>query len=173
MIAACFRLYYIPKHKPVILIGIFFLIPLLLAAGQMAANAVGIGILQNIISNWFRYDSAPVYFMTIALFTAFLNIQVKSDYMSKIICFVAPLTLGVYLIHAHADVSPWLWETLALPKYMDSLSFPAIQLGYTLLIFLICAVIDALRRATIGRLEKTPAINIACKKITAAVVGLF
>lgn len=171
--AAWFRLYYIPKHKPVILFGIFLLIPLLLAAGQMAANAVGIGILQNIISNWFRYDSAPVYFMTIALFTAFLNIQVKSDYMSKIICFVAPLTLGVYLIHAHADVSPWLWETLALPKYMDSLSFPAIQLGYTLLIFLICAVIDALRRATIGRLEKVPAINTVCKKITVAVVGLF
>lgn len=171
--AAWFHLYYTPKHKFVISLGIFFLIPLLMAAGQMAANAVGIGILQNIISNWFRYDSAPVYFMTIALFTAFLNIQVKSDYMSQIICFVAPLTLGVYLIHAHADVSPWLWETLALPKYMDNLSFPAIQLGYTLLIFLICAVIDALRRATIGRLEKVPAINTVCKKITVAVVGLF
>lgn len=171
--AAWFRLYYIPKHKPVILFGIFLLIPLLLAAGQMAANAVGIGILQNIISNWFRYDSAPVYFMTIALFTAFLNIQVKSDYMSKIICFVAPLTLGVYLIHAHADVSPWLWETLALPKYMDSLRFPVIQLGCTLLIFLGCTIIDTLRKATIGRLEKVQAINTVCKKITVAVVGLF
>lgn len=77
-----------------------------MAAGQMAENAVGIEILQNIISNWFRYDSAPVYFMTIALFTAFLNIQIKNDFISKKLCSVAPLTWGVYLIHAHADISP-------------------------------------------------------------------
>ena len=171
--ASWLRLYYIPKHKTVILLGNFFLIPLLMAASQMAVNAGGIEILQNIISNWFRYDSAPVYFMTIALFTAFLNIQIKNDRVSQTICSVAPLTLGVYLIHAHADVSLWLWKTLDLPTYMDRLSFPVIQFGCTLLIFLSCVVIDALRRATIGRLEKTPAINIACKKITAAVVGLF
>lgn len=166
LVAAWFRLYYIPKHKTVILFGIFLLIPLLLAAGQMAANAVGIGILQNIISNWFRYDSAPVYFMTIALFTAFLNIQVKSDYMSKIICFVAPLTLGVYLIHAHADVSSWLWTTLNLPSKMSFASFPIIQFGCVIAIFTACIVIDAIRRATVGKLENTKNLHLLCNTIS-------
>lgn len=164
--AAWFRLYYTPKHKPVILLEIFLLIPLLMAVGQVAAKAVGIGIVQNIISNWFRYDSAPTYLMTIVLFTAFLNIQIKCDRVSKTICSVAPLTLGVYLIHDHANVSPWLWEMLNLPGKMCSTWFPLIQLGCVIAIFVACCVINAVRKATVGRLEQCRFIHTVCVAIT-------
>lgn len=167
--AAWFRLYYTPKHKPVILLGIFLLIPLLMAAGQVAAKAVGIGILQNVISNWFRYDSAPVYLMTIALFTAFLNVQIKSSRITKAICAVAPLTLGVYLIHAHANISPWLWEMLNLPVKMDSAIFPIIQAGCVLDIFIACIAIDAIRRATVGKLENVKKLQLLCNTISSKV----
>ena len=164
--AAWFRLYYTPKHKPVILLGIFLLIPLLMAAGQVAAKAVGIGIVQNIISNWFRYDSAPAYLMTIALFAAFLNIRIKRDCVSKAICSVAPLTLGVYLIHAHAKVSPWLWETLNLPAKMRAGWFSLIQFGCVIAIFAACIAIDSIRQATVGKLENAKQLRQLCDSIS-------
>ena len=164
--AAWFRLYYTPKHKPVILLGIFLFIPLLMAAGQVAAKAVWIGILQSIISNWFRYDSAPVYLMTIALFAAFLNIRIQCDRVSKAICSVAPLTLGVYLIHAHANVSPWLWETLNLPGKMCSAWFPLIQFGCVIVIFAACIAIDSIRQATVGKLENAKQLRQLCDSIS-------
>lgn len=166
LVAAWFRLYYTPKHKPVIPVGIFLLIPLLMAAGQVAAKALDIGILQSIISNWFRYDSAPAYLMTIAVFTAFLNVRIKSNRVTKAICAVAPLTLGVYLIHAHANVSPWLWSMLNLPAKMDSILFPLVQAGCVLAIFALCSAIDALRKATVGRLEQCGLIGAACSRVT-------
>lgn len=164
--AAWFRLYYTPRHKPLVLLGIYLLIPLLMAAGQMAANALGIGILKSVISNWFRYDSAPVYLMTIALFAAFLNIQVKNARVSRLICSVAPLTLGTYLIHAHANVSPWLWGVLNLPAKMNVILFPLVQAGCVLAVFVVCSVIDALRKVTIGRLEQCRVVGLACSHIT-------
>lgn len=163
--SAWFRMYYTPMHKPIILLGIFFLIPLLMAVCQVAANAAGIGILQSIITNWFRYDSAPVYLMTIALFAAFLNIHIKNDCISRVICSVAPLTLGVYLIHAHANVSPWSWSILDLPSKMCSAIFPLIQLGCVIAIFIVCITIDAIRRATVGKLENTNRLNLFCNAI--------
>lgn len=165
-VAAWFRLYYTPKHKPVILLGIFLLIPLLMAAGQVAAKAVGIGVLQSIISNWFRYDSAPVYLMTIALFAAFLNNQIQRDRVSKAICSVAPLTLGVYLIHNHANVSRWLWETLNLPGKMCSAWFPLIQLGCAIAVFAACIAIDSIRQATVGKLENAEKLHLLCDTIS-------
>ena len=143
-----------------------------MAAGQVAAKAVGIGILQSIISNWFRYDSAPVYLMTIALFAALLNIQIQHDRVSKAICSVAPLTLGVYLIHAHANVSPWLWETLNLPTKMDSILFPLVQAGCVLAVFVVCSAVDIFRKATVGRLEQCELLGTACSGITSRIVRI-
>lgn len=163
--AAWFRLYYTPKHNPALLFGAFFLIPLLIAAGQLAANAAGIGVLQTIINHWFRYDSAPAYLMTIALFAAFLNLKLENERVSKAICSVAPLTLGVYLIHAHANVSPWLWASLNLPAKMDSASFPLVQLGCVLAIFVLCIIIDAIRCATVGKLENAKKLHLLCNSI--------
>lgn len=170
--AVWFRLYYTPKHNPILLLGLFVLVPLLMATGQMAANAAGIGILQSIISNWFRYDSAPVYLMTIALFMAFLNIRIKGDCASKAISAIAPLTLGVYLIHAHANVSPWLWETLNLPVKMASAGFPLVQLGCVLAIFIACIALDAIRQATIGKLENAKKLQLLCNTISSKVAEL-
>lgn len=169
--AAWFRLYYTPRHKPLVLLGIYLLIPLLMAAGQIAANALGIGILKSVISNWFRYDSAPVYLMTIALFAAFLNIQVKNARISRLICSVAPLTLGTYLIHNHANVSPWLWAVLNLPSQMDSLWFLLIQLGGVVAIFAACIAIDAIRQATVGKLERSKKLQTLCNAVSNKISG--
>lgn len=164
--AAWFSLYGFPRCRPIVLFGIVLLLSVLMAGGQIAAGALGIGILQNIIENWFRYDSASVYLMTVCLFAGFLNIQIKSSRSANVICAIAPLTLGVYLIHAHANVSPWLWETLNLPPKMTSAWFALFQFGCVISIFAFCIVIESARRVLIGNLENTGKLSCLCEAMT-------
>lgn len=171
--AAWFRLYYAPNGRPVRWLLIYVAIPALIAAAQVAARAWNIGIVQKILSNWFRYDSAPVYLMTLALFVGFLNVRIRSARVSRLICTTAPLTLGVYLIHAHANVSPWSWEVLNLPGKMDSVLFVPIQLGAVLLIFAVCAGLDLLRSRTLGRMENSRPVHTLCDRVTAAAQKLL
>lgn len=171
--AAWFRLYYTPSHKSIGWLLIYVAIPVLITAAQLIVRSLNIGILHAVITNWFRYDSAPVYLMTLCLFVGFLNIRVRGERTSGAIRAVAPLTLGVYLIHAHANVSPWSWAVLSLPSKMDSPLFPLIQLGAVLVIFWICIIVDALRKRTVGQLENSRWIIAWCEKITAICSGLL
>lgn len=143
--AAWFRLYYTPKRRPLRKLGIYAIIAFLMAAAQWISRYQGIGILERIFCNWFRYDSVPVYLMTLCLFTSLLDISVCGDRISGLIRTAAPATFGVYLIHDHAEVSPWIWETLALPGYMNTAWFPVIQLASVFVIFIVCTLLDMAR----------------------------
>ena len=157
--SAWLRLYYTPNGRPWLWLAGYALIPMAMAAVQCLSVP---GIVSVVVKHWFRYDSAPVYLMTMCLFVGFLNIRISSPGLSRMIVRVAPLTLGVYLIHAHANVSPWSWEVLALPGKMDSILFPLIQLGAVVAIFAICAALDAVRTATVGRLEQSSGLKKLC-----------
>lgn len=175
--AAWIRRYYVSAGKPVRYLAVFVAVPAIIAAAQCIlrenTGTLRVGVLASMIGNWFRYDASPVYLMSLMLFVGFLNIQITGKKISHCICLLSPLTLGVYLIHAHADVSPWLWEILALPEKMDSMYFPIIQLCGVLLIFLACVAVDAVRKATIGRQESGRVVMTVCNKITAGVNGFF
>lgn len=164
--AAWFRLYYMPDHKPFRWLAAFAVIPALIAVMQyVLKNWISVGAISSMVGNWFRYDSVPVYVMTICLFVGFQNVNIRGKAMSRAICAVAPLTLGVYLIHAHADVSPWSWEVLALPEKMDTWLFPVIQLCCVMGIFTVCIVIDGLRKVTFGKIEQCQIISSTCDNI--------
>lgn len=169
VIAAWFRLYYTPNYKYFLKLSAFVAIPLMIAFAQFAAKTLGIGIAQSILSNWFKYNSIPVVIMTLSLFIAFLNIKINNSVVSKIVCYVSPLTFGVYLIHAHANVSPWLWNSLALPEKMGSFSFIFIQIGCVIAIFLSCIAIEAIHKATLGRIEKCKVICRISDKIASII----
>ena len=160
--AAWLRLYWKPEQKPIVTLGCFFFLPLMMTFGQLAANAADVGVLKSVIANWSRYDSAPVYLMTMALFITFMNVRIKEGCASRMISAIAPLTLGVYLIHNHANVSPWLWKMMNLPAKMNGIQFFGIQCGCVVAIFSVCIVIDTIRRGTIGRLEDSEALCRAC-----------
>lgn len=171
--AAWFRLYYTANHRPVVYFTFFLLIPFLMAAVQLCARAAGIELVQTIVSNWFRYDAAPVYLMTLCLFAGFLNIQITGRRLTRCICSVALLTLGVYLIHAHANVSPWLWQITALPEKMNAAWFPLIQFGVVVIVFFMCIVIDFLRKHTIGGIENSACLHRCCESITHRIMSLI
>jgi len=161
--AAWFRLYYKPDGKWSRWIAGYFLIPACIALAQCLPLP---GIIQTVVGHWFRYDSAPVYLMTMCLFVGFLNVEIRSEALSRRICSIAPLTLGVYLIHAHANVSPWSWEVLALPEKMSGVAFPLVQTAAVLGIFMVCIGIDAVRKNTLGRIENSKIVLSFCEKTT-------
>lgn len=166
--AAWFRLYYKPSGKAALKLAGFFAIPAVLALGCIVTRQRGglFGILGAMAENWYRYDSAPVYLATLCLFAGLLNLRIEGERTTKLITAVSPLTFGVYLIHAHADLSPWSWEVLNLPKYMHSPAFPLIQLAAVLMIFAICAALDWIRANTVGRMERSRWLSNICAKIT-------
>lgn len=175
--AAWLRLYHAPVRKA----WLYFLVFLGIASVMAFLRTVLAGgasvplgsTLAAIAQNWYRYDSAPVYIMTVCLFIGFLNIQIHNNWLSKVITAVAPLTLGVYLIHAHANVSPWSWAVLDLPAKMDSALFPLIQFACVIGIFAICIAIDAARKATVGRLAQSRRIAEVCRKVEEMVQKLI
>lgn len=168
LLAAWLRLYYRPSNKPMLWIAMYFLIPFCMAVLKcLYRGDIIVSIVLPVVTNWFKYDSAPVYLMSVCLFVAFLNIQIPSSRASRWISATAPLTFGVYLIHAQSEVSPWLWGMLALPDQMSTAAFVPIQLGCVLGIFLTCIAVDFLRYKTLGRLERANALDTLCKKATA------
>lgn len=164
--AAWFRLYYTPDNKPFRWLAAFVLVPALIAAMQcVLKNWISIGVVSSMVDDWICYESAPVYIMTMCLFVGFLNVNIKGKLLSRVICFAAPLTLGVYLIHDNPDVSPWLWGVLALPEKMGSALFVLVQLGCVAGIFAVCIAISAARKYTIGRLEQSNTLSQLCNKL--------
>lgn len=151
--AAWLRLYYKPNHKCALWLIGYALIALVLAfftAPPM--KDILPGIVLNVAKHWYRYDSAPVYIMTMCLFIGFLNIRISNEKISRVIVYISSLTFAVYLIHAHANVSPWSWEVLDLPAKMTTPTFVFIQSGCVLGIFIGCALIEAIRKFAVNRL---------------------
>lgn len=173
LVAAWLRLYHAPARRAwlhfLVFLGIASVMAFLRTVLMRGVSIPAGNILAAIVKNWYRYDSALVYIMTVCLFIGFLNIQIRSNWLSNVITAVAPLTLGVYLIHAHANVSPWSWAVLNLPAKMDSALFPLIQLTCVIGIFVICIAIDAARKATLGRLENAPFLKNLCDRTQAKI----
>ena len=145
---------------------VFILVPLCVTLLLYVANTLNIGIAQKVIHHWCSYNAAPAYLMSLGLLELFINIDVKSTLISKTATKIAPLTLGVYLIHAHSDVSPWLWETLNMPKHW---SFPAVQLGVTIGVFAVCILLDLIRERIFNRLG----VSYIARKVDAMMPDIF
>ena len=159
--AAWFRLYYEPGNKRgpwwLFWVGAALITMLLYCfAGRR------LPIVKAVTGNWYRYDSLPAYLSSLALLVCFLSVEIKNARLCRWISFLAPSTLGVYLIHAHANLSPYLWEQLDLPRLVGRAYFPGIQLFVVLGIFLLCSGADILRRLTLGRLETSAFVKSSC-----------
>ena len=156
---AWFRLYYTPMIISNRLKVSAWLLAAVFASVFCYFGNQFLPILKILVWNWYSYDSVPVFIFSLVMFSCFLRMKEPSPGMSSFISKISAATFGIYLIHAHANVSPWIWEKLHLPQFMDSASFPIIHLGSVLLVFFVCAGIDCIRQATIGRIEKLSVID--------------
>ena len=73
------------------------------------------GSLDHFIQNTYHYNHILTLFAAVSLFYAFYHLKFNGEkWWSKLICKVAPYTLGVYLLHEQLDMR-YLW-----PKWLGA-----------------------------------------------------
>ena len=130
----------------------------------------------KIVSTYKGYTNLPTVLYSMGVFTFIKYDLVKTmkfDIVSKIVNFLNPYIFGVYLIHAHADFSPWSWEFFNLPQYISNVSFPFVQIGVVIGIFVFCAGIDLARKYTIGKLETSQLLHSICECVEKKVLNVI
>lgn len=128
MIAAYIRLYGIPSFKSAVCSALIYI--------ASAGGIFGItfllryiylqtGKLGDILDICYDYNHILVLAASVALFYAFCHIKIKSSKISRIICRIAPYTLGVYLWHEHIAIryewTGWLYNIIGKPDNAVSL----------------------------------------------------
>lgn len=146
--AAYFNYYYEAQGKMFRYLTLFFVIPLMITLIIWILNEIiYIDFVKQIVFNWIRYDSVPVYLASVFIFVAFLNYKGKiNDFVGGIITKVSGSIFGVYLIHAHANIcTVTMWNRIGIGCNVDSMSLIPIQIVAVLVIFVICVLIDIVR----------------------------
>lgn len=96
-------------------------------------------------------NSILVLITSVHLFLWFLKLDIKQN---KIINTIAKSTFGIYIIHEHSCIKKLVWNDifgmLNIAKLWQLIILAIVS---TILIFIICLVIDQIRINTIGKLE--------------------
>lgn len=173
-LGAWFRLYYRPNYKVLPRFILWILIPVFMTAVLFLSKHLGIGIAVSVTRNWYQYNSIPVYVATVLFVSLFLNLRgPKNPTLCKLISFASPLTFGVYLIHAHANVDPWLWKFTTLAQHTQEIYFPFMQIGMVIAVFSVCILIDAGRNLLFHSLENSKWLKETSAMLTDRVLRFF
>lgn len=94
-----------------------------------------------------NYTSPTVFLSAVSLVLAFSQIKIKRKVPQKIIGFVVPSTLGIFIIHVHT----FMWENFvkncAKPYAESNLFYLALMIfALSAAIFIVCGTVDILRR---------------------------
>lgn len=94
---------------------------------------------------WLNYNGLP-FLLSVLVFLLVRQTAVPDNWLWNLLVNVAPYSFGVYLIHDHLLVRDWLWTTVSLSSMCETFAFPLIVIGLCMGIFVICALIDAIRK---------------------------
>ena len=101
-------------------------------------------------SFFYAQEKLSVLLTSVSLFAAFANLKMKYH---KWINVVASATFGVYLLHDHSLVRPYLWVRIFhCADYQNSLLLIPYSIAVVLAVFVICTLMDLLRQQTVERL---------------------
>ena len=168
VVAAYVRL-YVPKDrfgwkKPLCC----YLACVVITAGErIAAYYITPYIFGRVVltSLFYPYNSIPLVLASFSLFQFFRAIDIHNKVVSTIIRAVSPLTFGVYLIHENRFVRPLLWGFLEPARFAGSPLMIPIVIACTITIFLVCCVIEWLRRLLFQKCGITGAIGKVCDRL--------
>ena len=132
------------------------LIMLLISCLLYFGSVIGL----NIIGLKFQvFADHPSYFLTkhcpftITLAVSIFVIFVKWEFKSKIINLLGSCMFGVYLIHNNGYLRVWLTNDLfKFFNYKTSATFIPYIIGASVLIFIVCTLIELIRRFTLEKL---------------------
>lgn len=113
------------------------------------------GSLDHFVQNTYHYNHILNLFAAISLFYAFYHLKLdEKKWCSKLICKVAPYTLGVYLLHEQLDMRhlwpAWLGATLE----ENVAIFVLRALFAVVVVFVTGILVDMVRGALFGVVKK-------------------
>ena len=110
-------------------------------------------ILKNNSYIWMAtVTRAPTSFLLLMIAIATFYIFKNNSFNSKIINFIAPSMLGVYLIHDNDLIKPWIWKELFPNNNYLYSNYLVVHFGVKVFaVFIISLVIDLLRRYIIEK----------------------
>ena len=174
--AAYFRMYYTPcKESSLKYLAVFLACPTLMLIALFISQLLNIRLVNSIVNNFWRYDSVFAYIASVSLLLVFLNTNFRSDRkISKFAVYMSSATLGVYLIHAHADIciNKW-WQAIGMTSNLDTWWFVFYQIFVVLAIFFVCAVIDLIRQQLFKLLHINNLVDKLFDKIERAFVKIW
>lgn len=133
----------------------------LFTLGITLVNAAVYLLLRYFDSRFYTYvmyqNALNILPVTIGMFGIFVNLKVRNGgFLAKLIGFFAPLSFGVYLIHTH---SVFFSEMRNRFTFLAKLPGPLPVLGaigVSILIFLVCALVDWVRLQVFRLLRVKP-----------------
>ena len=125
---------------PRIMMTIILLILLILSCEVIGGYYQG-----NIHLYWLNYNGLALI-LSVAVFILVRQLKVPDNRLWNILVKVAPYSFGVYLIHDHLLVRDWLWSNVSLASYCDQLLYLIIIISLCLVIYIVCTMIDAVRK---------------------------
>lgn len=109
-----------------------------------------ISIFGKYSTYFFLKPSPLILFLSIAIFNLFAKLNIRS---SKIINLISSCVFGIYLIHDNNYIRSVLWSKIFhVSNYVDSNLLILYMFGSVLLVFVVCLVIEFIRKNTIERL---------------------
>jgi len=113
-----------------------------------------------------QYNSVTVVAASVCLFQFFVTCRITNPIAVRLNSFFSPLTFGVYLIHEQIEMKNLLWAFIQPARWADSPKlFLALPIT-VLLLFLACALLDAVRRF-LSKFLRIPALfDRICKPLT-------
>lgn len=115
---------------------------------------------------FFNYASIFNLSASIAVFALFLSFDfVGNNNLKQFISFLSGSTFGIYLIHENPQIRPILWGGVEQlnEAYLTNLYYPVKVLLVCSTIFVICCLMEQLRKSTIGKIA--PKQIKFCQKI--------
>lgn len=147
------------KRCLLIYIGMGILITLLMILLDNICFSIG---RETVRGKFLEYNNFLVLIESLSLFLYFKNLKINNKGINKIITLVAPLTLAVYLIHEQYALSKVLYKDILKISicYHNNYSI-FIIIGYVMILFSVCVLIEYIRQKIIKVYIKRKNLNEA------------
>ena len=148
LVAAYIRLYGIKFLEKKLWAAVFYLG----GAAMILAESLALwvvyektGKLQHLLGTPYHYNHIFVFLASVGLFMFFLQVKIKDGWFSKLICKIAPYTLGVYLLHEQVYIR-YLWpKWLGCEKVHGTVSLIISALIAVTVVFFVGIFVDYIR----------------------------
>ncbi|MGN1147789.1 MAG: acyltransferase [Lachnospiraceae bacterium] len=105
------------------------------------------GSFGTILTICYNYNHILVLIASVAFFYLFYHMRIKPGAVSRIVCRIAPFTLGVYLWHEHVAIryewQQWLYQLTGIPESAGGLFLLTVLA--VVVVFMIGIILDVIR----------------------------